>query len=65
MKKRTRLEREQILDDCVKAMLEEMEKRHLTEGDAKEIPERLKRALEINSERFNKEKPFTVFRYDD
>ena len=65
MKKRTRLEREQILDDRVKAMLEEMEKRHLTEGDAKEITERLKRALEINSERFNNEKPFAVFRYDD
>ena len=65
MKKRTRMEREMVINDCVKAILAEMEKKNITVGDAKEIPKRLKKALKMNSERFSEEKPFAVFQYDD
>ena len=48
-----------------KDVMEEMAKRGFTVGEAEEFPEKLARALQRNSERFAKEKPFAIFKYED
>ena len=48
-----------------KDVMEEMVKRGFTVGEAEEFPEKLKSALQRNSERFAKEKPFAVFKYEN
>ena len=51
--------------ELTKDVMEEMEKRGFTVGEAEEFPEKLKSALQRNSERFAKEKPFAVFKYEN
>ena len=45
-------------------VMNEMEKRHFTVGEAEDFPETLAFHLEKNSERFTKGKPFAVFKKD-
>ena len=50
-------------EKLVEDVMEEMVKRNFTVGDAEEFPEKLARALKRNSERFEKNKTFAIFRH--
>ena len=55
----------QKVKDLVKEVMEEMEKRGFTFEESDALANKLSRELGKNSERFAKEKPFTVFRTED
>ena len=48
--------------ELVEETMVEMEKRKFTTEEAEEFPEQLKRAIKRNSERFEKEKPFAIYK---
>lgn len=55
----------QKVKDLAKEVMEEMEKRGFTFEESDALANKLSLELEKNSERFAKEKPFTVFRTED
>ena len=57
------IEEEKTKKQLIKDVMLEMEKRRFTTGEAEEFPNKLAEALKKNSERFEKEKPFAIYKY--
>ena len=55
----------QKVKDLVKEVMEEMEKRGFTFEESDALANKLSLELKKNSERFAKEKPFAIFKYED
>ena len=58
-----RVEKDKKKRELITEVMEEMANREFTVGEAEKFPELLKEALQRNSERFEKEKPFAIFEY--
>ncbi len=53
------------VNQFAKEILEEMERRGFTQGEAELLPGFLSEQIEKNSKRFEYYKPFTVFKFTD
>jgi hypothetical protein len=51
------------LSDFISEIMEQMEQRGFTQGEAELVPKFLTEYLSENSKRLEKNKPFAVFRY--